>query len=427
MHLMAWSNELWFDSGLPDLKWDPDAHQDAKTVFAAVDGSKIPPVWALHFQLLGDNPPDDTTHPAKADSDLKKLKIFSPENVNKILNYLATDTKRGAAYKTEVKASKTFIAGLTRIRRALANVATYMIFDDHEISDDWNFSKIWKDRVMTSPLGRTILRNGLMAYTLFQGWGNDPNQFIDDTRDPQGNVITSPQKQLLEAIPQMFPGTDPRRPTRLPIEWTRYWAWPEILPCPWCPPSPGTIASPDPGTLFWCWTSARGAARPGEPRAPQNLSEDAVKQQLPTDTDPTLVNLAAEIDAVLVISSLVVLGPPIFDALFGPLSYKIFDIKDHMDRVALPATDPDAIESWPNDEPGFERLLNALAPLKRVVLLSGDVHYSTSVVMSYWKDRKKPPARIRPVGVQRVEEQFRRPPCLGRSILCDFSESAPVE
>ena len=49
-----------------------------------------------------------------------------------------------------------------------------MVFDDHDITDDWNLGRAWRDRVFTSPLGRRILMNAMVAYVVFQDWGNDP-------------------------------------------------------------------------------------------------------------------------------------------------------------------------------------------------------------------------------------------------------------
>ena len=60
------------------------------------------------------------------------------------------------------------------VRRILANVPTYMICDDHEITDDWNLTQEWRNRVLGTNLGQTILRNGLVAYAVCQAWGNDP-------------------------------------------------------------------------------------------------------------------------------------------------------------------------------------------------------------------------------------------------------------
>src|SRR5690606_30324094 len=39
-----------------------------------------------------------------------------------------------------------FRAAGPKVARALADVATYMIFDDHEITGDWNLSKRWINR-----------------------------------------------------------------------------------------------------------------------------------------------------------------------------------------------------------------------------------------------------------------------------------------
>jgi hypothetical protein len=68
-------------------------------------------------------------------------------------------------------------AALPAVRRVLANMPTYMIFDDHDVTDDWNLTARWRDRVHASPAGRRIVANALAAYWAFQGWGNDPGQF----------------------------------------------------------------------------------------------------------------------------------------------------------------------------------------------------------------------------------------------------------
>jgi hypothetical protein len=68
-------------------------------------------------------------------------------------------------------------AALPAVRRVLANVPTYMIFDDHDVTDDWNLTARWRNRVQASPAGRRTVANALAAYWAFQGWGNDPGQF----------------------------------------------------------------------------------------------------------------------------------------------------------------------------------------------------------------------------------------------------------
>jgi hypothetical protein len=79
-----------------------------------------------------------------------------------------------SGWDAQADALRRFRASLPRVRRALANIPTYMIFDDHEVSDDWNLDKAISDSVRRSTFGRRVVANALAAYLLFQGWGNDP-------------------------------------------------------------------------------------------------------------------------------------------------------------------------------------------------------------------------------------------------------------
>ncbi|TVP40392.1 hypothetical protein [Candidatus Nitrosocosmicus arcticus] len=83
-------------------------------------------------------------------------------------------------YETEIKELEQSRKGIRKIRRLLANVPTYMILDDHEITDDWNIDRKWRDSVRNSTSGSQIIVNGLISYWAFQGWGNNPNSFDDD-------------------------------------------------------------------------------------------------------------------------------------------------------------------------------------------------------------------------------------------------------
>ncbi len=82
--------------------------------------------------------------------------------------------------RTRVKDLDTARKALPRVRRVLANVPTYMVFDDHDVTDDWNLTRRWRDRVASSPAGRRIVANALAAFWAFQGWGNDPGGFDAD-------------------------------------------------------------------------------------------------------------------------------------------------------------------------------------------------------------------------------------------------------
>lgn len=87
---------------------------------------------------------------------------------------------RTPTYMNEIKDLEQSRQSLFGIRRLLANIPTYMICDDHEITDDWNINKKWCDDVEQSTCGKQIISNGLLAYWAFQAWGNDPESFDDE-------------------------------------------------------------------------------------------------------------------------------------------------------------------------------------------------------------------------------------------------------
>ena len=81
----------------------------------------------------------------------------------------------------ELKSVAKFRETLPDVRRALANIPTSMILDDHEVTDDFNmerefFEKVYADSNLA---GQRVIQNGLVAYALCQHWGNAPEQFFD--------------------------------------------------------------------------------------------------------------------------------------------------------------------------------------------------------------------------------------------------------
>jgi hypothetical protein len=86
---------------------------------------------------------------------------------------------------------------LPKVRRALANIATYMICDDHDVTDDWNMTIRFCNAVYAKAngLGRRIVQNALVAYALCQLWGNTPEQFQSDASNKP-----AAGRQLLSAL-----------------------------------------------------------------------------------------------------------------------------------------------------------------------------------------------------------------------------------
>lgn len=65
-----------------------------------------------------------------------------------------------------------FKAGLGRVRRLMAHLPVAMMFDDHDITDDWNLTAEWEQTAYGHPFSRRIIGNALLGYLLFQGFGN---------------------------------------------------------------------------------------------------------------------------------------------------------------------------------------------------------------------------------------------------------------
>ncbi len=94
--------------------------------------------------------------------------------------HISEDTV-AARYQTQFRQEQQVLAGfcdtLPAVRRLLAHLPTYMIFDDHDVTDDWNLTRGWEQEVYGHPLSRRMVGNALMGYLLCQGWGNCPANF----------------------------------------------------------------------------------------------------------------------------------------------------------------------------------------------------------------------------------------------------------
>lgn len=282
-----------------------------------------------------------------------------------------------------------FRRGLPKVQRALANIPTYMMFDDHEVTDDWNLNPIWRDRVMTTALGVTTIRNALLSYALFQDWGNDPRKY----------ETSAPHKQLLALAPKMFPavaatGPDPTAAAAL----DKLFGF-DLRGAPELGGRVGATRPP----LTWHYSvdgpKHRVVAIDNRTRRsfgsrngpPGNVAIDAQAEQIPA------APLPGGRELLVVVAPLQVIGPPLLDELVAPLTYRIFDTVKGFEKGSalgpdsktgergMLGTNPDAIEAWCFDAVIFEALLKRLAPFQKVVLLSGDVHYSASTAMSYWR------------------------------------------
>jgi hypothetical protein len=345
-------------------------------------------------------PPEDL--PPKVDGEVKLpdavKDAITKNNAGEVIQFLdyGSHDSDAPSYDVDKARLTEFYRTLPKVRRALANVPTYMIFDDHEITDDWYLNPTWRDRVLGSPLGSAIVRNGMLAYALFQGWGNDPVKF-----EPRvGRTEKQPHEQLLDLATRFLPSgatTGPDiglgKPASQIEDLLGLNLRNQIA-------ADGSFAETEP-KLKWFYTvpgaehqvlvldcrTRRAFASRISP--PGNIGLTAQAEQIPEKPDP------ADRKVWIVVSSLPVLGPPIFDELFAPLLFRAFDFKNSGDlqrnrgTKRVPGTNPDAVEAWCFDPKLFESLLSRLKAYSPVVVLSGDVHYSATNSMSYWFKKNK--------------------------------------
>lgn len=87
------------------------------------------------------------------------------------------DEEQQQRYASERERIDAFRRNLGQVARVFAHLPTLMIFDDHDVTDDWNLSARWEQTAYGHPFSKRIIGNALLAYLLCQGWGNNPDVF----------------------------------------------------------------------------------------------------------------------------------------------------------------------------------------------------------------------------------------------------------
>jgi hypothetical protein len=252
-----------------------------------------------------------------------------------------------------------FIHSLPAVRRAFANVATYMIFDDHDVTDDWNLHREWRDGVQERPLGRRLVQNALASYAVFQAWGNEPAQFAPD--QPGGHLLAAlgawrgAEDATADAIRARL-GLPASRPLA-PLRWDYQ------------------VDAPRYQTIVLDTRTQRGYRAGGTGRAaPALLSPEAMDRQLTS----RLTARPHPVELTVVVSAAPVFGHPLIEIWIQLKRFKVLEwFKSGPARVDR--------EAWALDPAAFETLLATLASFRRVVILSGDVHYGFGGSVSYWQ------------------------------------------
>ena len=111
--------------------------------------------------------------------------------------------KYHAIFDKEHEALNGFVKQLPQVRRALAHIPTYMIFDDHDVTDDWNLTRGWEQEVYGNPLSKRMIGNALIGYLLCQGWGNAPKKvapLIAKVQESMGESGLNSHDELIDDL-----------------------------------------------------------------------------------------------------------------------------------------------------------------------------------------------------------------------------------
>lgn len=297
-------------------------------------------------------------------------------------NSLFRSKQQAKKWDQEVYDINSFISDLGMVRRALANVPTYTICDDHDISDDWYLNREWCDRVLSKPLGKRVLQNGILAYALFQAWGNTPEQFEKDTSGQK--LIRAASKWLASK------GKD----ISAKSECDRYLGIPPVDSSTGLPKlqqdKDVLILARDSQAIPWHYTISSSKHEvivldtrtwrgyPSDPdqtgesqklKPPMLLCHNAFEQQLQIPLEKT----QSDIEATIIVL---------------PTNFVSLDIIDRIQHWQLSHNkvfSSDVGDSWNCHEEAFAMLLLTLCQRRdRVILLSGDIHYSCAVRLTHW-------------------------------------------
>ena len=163
----------------------------ADEMHAKADGREAE--WPHFFLFLGDQVYGDNLS-------FEKRREFARHPENPVRTDHATTYAEYAALYREAWTT------LGRVRWMLSCIPSFMVFDDHEITDDWNITEEWVRARLRSPGWQRLLAEGLLAYWIYQGAGNLSPR--DLRRDERGRLLVprfpSPFRDVTRRLTVLF-------------------------------------------------------------------------------------------------------------------------------------------------------------------------------------------------------------------------------
>ena len=296
---------------------------------------------------------------------------FFPDFNDLNSNHWEVKSDARKAAEQEVEHIKDFWSTLKSVRRAIANIPTYTIFDDHEITDDWYLNMAWCSRILDKPLGKRILQNAMLACAICQAWGNTPHQFEKGTNG---------EELLKAAVGWSFSGGTNKI---LSEQITQRIGLPSVADIQQSQKLPHSDAA-----LTWHYTvngpgyevivldTRTWREFPGKDfDFPALISKEGYDEQISKQVR------GDDIKVSFIISPGPFIGVPYIEKL-QKIAKKVYE------KIGNAAWGFDT-EAWALDKTAFERMIARLAlralphSKSRIVFLSGDVHYGFGARLQY--------------------------------------------
>ena len=132
---------------------------DALDAYARVLSQTPDEDWPDGLLLLGDQVYADETSPITQDVIRRRRDVSKPPGLQ-VANFAEYAELYGESW------------GDPLVRWLYATVPTAMIFDDHDVHDDWNTSAIWRRRMQATSWWPERITGALAAYWVYQHLGN---------------------------------------------------------------------------------------------------------------------------------------------------------------------------------------------------------------------------------------------------------------
>ena len=148
---------------------------------------------------------------ARADFVVKSAKFTSGEATNHLVTFseymgMYGLMWNGNNWSQHYPELAHFTDSLPKVRRLMANTPTYMIFDDHDVTDDWNLSVKWKEDVKAFKLGKRIVANALGVYLALPRLRQQPGT-LSEGSDVSDRGYHLRERQQLRCVRRLPLGT----------------------------------------------------------------------------------------------------------------------------------------------------------------------------------------------------------------------------